>query len=41
MLLTILGWLFIITGISFLFKPERLRDGLKKKSIKELNLQPD
>lgn len=36
MLLTILGWAWIITGVFFLFKPERLRNKLRKKSVKKL-----
>lgn len=36
MLLTILGWFWVITGVIFLIQPERLRDKLKKKSVKKL-----
>jgi len=36
MLLNILGWFWVITGILFLIKPEGLREKLKKKSVKKL-----
>jgi len=36
MLLALLGWFWIITGIIFLFKPEKLRNLLQKKSVKKL-----
>lgn len=36
MLLKILGWFWVITGVLFLFKPEFLRNRLKKKSVKKL-----
>jgi len=36
MLLTILGWVWLITGILFLLKPEWLRNKLKKKSLKTI-----
>jgi len=34
MLLTILGWFWIITGVIFLLNPQMCRNKLKKKSIK-------
>jgi len=36
MLLKLLGWFWVITGIIFLFNPEYLRNRLKKKSIKKI-----
>jgi len=36
MLLTLLGWVWVITGILFLMKPQWLRNKLKKKSLKTI-----
>lgn len=36
MLLKILGWIWLISGIFFLLKPQRFRDKLQKTSAKKL-----
>lgn len=36
MLLTLLGWIWLISGIIFLLKPHWLRNKLKKKSLKAI-----
>lgn len=36
MLLKILGWFWVITGVIFLLKPEKLRNKLKKQSLSRL-----
>jgi len=36
MILTFLGWFYIITGIVFLFQPEKMRNKFKRVSVKKL-----
>jgi len=36
MILTLLGWFYIITGVLFLLQPERMRNKFRKMSLKKL-----